>query len=254
MRGSDIVGGRRVHVNILITGSSTGIGAETARLLAKGNRVFVHYHASREAAEATAAEVAARGGTAFLVGGDLSTERGCASLHSEVAARTESLDVLVNSAGGLIRRLGARELEWGLMEATFCLNVFSTMMMCRLCIPLLERGAKPCIINISSIAARHGAPSATIYGAAKGAVDSFTRGLAKELAPGIRVNAVAPGVIETPFHDKVSTPERMRQFRDSTPLGRNGKADEIARTIAFLIENDFVTGETVDVNGGLFMR
>ncbi len=241
-------------MNILITGASTGIGSETARRLAKGNQVFVHYHASRKAAEATAAEVHARGGTAILVGADLSTEAGCVSLHSEVAGRADHLDALVNSAGGLIRRLGARELEWSLMEETFTLNVFSTMMTCRLCIPLLEKGSNPCIINISSIAARHGAPSATIYGAAKGAVDSFTRGLAKELAPGIRVNAVAPGVIETPFHEKVSTPERMRQFRESTPLGRNGKAVDIARTIQFLIESDFITGETVDVNGGLFMR
>lgn len=241
-------------MNVLITGSSTGIGAETARLLARGNQVFIHYHASRKAAETTAAEVSARGGTPFLVGADLSEERGCASLHSEVAARTDHLDALVNSAGGLIRRLSARELEWGLMESTFSLNVFSTMMMCRLCIPLLEKGTNPCIVNISSIAARHGAASATIYGAAKGAVDSFTRGLAKELAPTIRVNAVAPGVIETPFHEKVSTPDRMRQFRESTPLGRNGKAIDVARTIQFLIESDFITGETVDVNGGLFMR
>jgi 3-oxoacyl-[acyl-carrier protein] reductase len=122
------------------------------------------------------------------------------------------------------------------------------------CIPLLEKGTDPSVINVSSIAMRHGAPSATIYGASKGALDSFTRGIAKELAPGIRVNAVAPGVIETPFHDRFSTKERMVTFAESTPLKRNGKPTHIAKAIQFLIENDFITGETVDVNGGLFMQ
>lgn len=239
---------------ICITGSSTGIGAETARLLAEGNTIFIHYNTSMEAAERTAADVAARGGTAHLFQADLSKESGCKSLHAAVASKTDRLDVLVNSAGGLIQRQSARELEWALMERIFSLNVFSSMLMCRLSIPLLEKGANPCIVNVSSIAARHGAASATIYGGAKGAVDSFTRGLAKELAPAIRVVAVAPGVIETPFHEKVSTPERMRQFREATPLGRNGRALDVARAIRFLIESDFITGETIDVNGGLFMR
>ena len=239
---------------ILVTGASTGIGAETARLLAEGNVVFVHYNASRDAAEQTGAEVQSRGGTAHLVQADLATEAGCDALYSLVSILTNRLDVLVNNAGGLIERQSLAELEWSLMERVFALNVFSAMMMTRLCLPLLERGHDPCIVNISSIAARHGAPTATIYGAAKGAIDSLTRGMAGELAPRIRVNAVAPGVIETPFHEKVSTPERMREFAGRTPLGRNGQAIHIARAIEFLIDNDFVTGETIDVNGGLFMR
>ena len=127
-------------------------------------------------------------------------------------------------------------------------------MLSSLFLPLLERATDPCIINVSSIAARHGAPTATVYGAAKGAVDSFIRGAAAELAPKIRVNAVAPGVIETPFHERYSTAARMEKFREDTPLKRNGKAVHVARAIKFLIENDFITGETVDINGGLFMR
>jgi len=119
---------------------------------------------------------------------------------------------------------------------------------------LLQQQFMENIINISSIAMRHGAPSATIYGACKGAIDSFTRGLANELAPKIRVNAVAPGVIDTPFHKKVSTPEKMKKFKEITPIKRIGEAIHIAKTIKFLIENDFITGETIDVNGGLFMR
>jgi 3-oxoacyl-[acyl-carrier protein] reductase len=239
---------------ILITGASTGIGAATARRLASGNLVYVHYHSSAAEARATADAVTALGGETVLLQADLSTEQGCRDLLSQVAARSPALEVLVNNAGGLIRRTSARELDWALVEQTFALNVFSAMMVSRLAIPLLEKGTSPSIVNLSSIAIRTGAPTATIYGAAKGAVDVFTRGLAKELAPAIRVNAVAPGFIRTPFHDKVSTPQIMETSRQNTPLKRLGEAEQIAEAIRFLVESDFITGETIDVNGGLFMR
>jgi 3-oxoacyl-[acyl-carrier protein] reductase len=239
---------------ILITGASTGIGAATARRLAPGNLIYVHYHSSAAEARATAAAVAELGGEAVLLQADLSGERGCRELLSQVAARSPTLEVLVNNAGGLIRRTSARELDWELMLQTFCLNAFSTMMASRLAIPLLEKGENPSIVNLSSIAIRTGAPTATIYGAAKGAVDVFTRGLAKELAPAIRVNAVAPGFIRTPFHDKVSTPQIMETSRQNTPLKRLGEAEQIAEAIRFLVQSEFITGETIDVNGGLFMR
>ena len=240
--------------NILITGASTGIGAETARLLAPENNIIIHYNSSEDAAKTVAKEVKERGGHAHLVQADLSNETGTKGLVQFVTSVFDRLDVLINNAGSLIERREARELEWELMEQIFRLNLFSVMTLSSLCIPLLEKGNGPSIINISSIAMRHGAPTATIYGASKGALDSFTRGLAKELAPDIRVNAVAPGVIETPFHDRVSTKERMETFAESTPLKRNGKPIHIAAAIQFLIENDFMTGETIDVNGGLFMQ
>jgi 3-oxoacyl-[acyl-carrier protein] reductase len=239
---------------IVITGASTGIGGETARLLAEGNNIFIHYNSSREAAEQTAAEVQERGGTAHLVQADLFGEAGCNALYSEVSVMTNRIDVLVNNAGGLVQRQGIGELEWSLMDRVFSLNTFSTMLLSSLFLPLLKRGTDPCIVNVTSVAARHGAPTATLYGAAKGAIDSFTRGAAAELAPKIRVNAVAPGVIDTPFHERYSTPARMEKFRSDTPLQRNGRAIDVARAIRFLIENDFITGETVDINGGLFMR
>lgn len=239
---------------ILITGASTGLGAETARHLAGGNQIFVHYCASGEAAQKVAADVEAKGGTAQPVQADLSKEAGCRSLFEAVAAKTDKLDLLVNNAGGLIKRQTAREYEWRLMEETFALNTFSAMMVTSLFIPLLEKGEAPCIVNISSVAMRHGAPTATIYGASKAALDSFTRGLAKELAPGIRVNAVAPGVIITPFHDKVSSPEQIETWRKACPLQRNGDPVHVAQAIKFIMENDFLNGETIDVNGGLFMR
>jgi 3-oxoacyl-[acyl-carrier protein] reductase len=241
-------------MTILITGGSTGIGAETARCLAPGNRLLIHYNASEKEAQEVARAAADVGGTAELFQADLRSEGGCIGLADAVSAAVDGLDVLVNNAGGLIRRQPVGQLQWSLMEEIFSLNAFSAMMMTSLCVPLLEKGRNPCIVNVSSIAMRTGAPSATIYGASKGAVDSFTRGAAKELAPRIRVNAVAPGVIETPFHEKVSTPERMKSFAESTPLGKNGQAADIARAIKFLVESEFMTGETVDVNGGLFMH
>ena len=239
---------------ILTTGASTGLGAATARLLAPQNKIIVHYYSSKEAAEEVAKDIEESGGEAFLIQEDLTSEEACIRLVREVANRYSKLDILINNAGGLIRRQAAQELEWKLMLETFSLNTFSTMKISSLCIPLLKKGEDPNIINISSIAMRNGAPSATIYGACKGAIDSFTRGLAKELAPEIRVNAVAPGVIDTPFHEKVSTPEKMEKFKEITPIKRIGEAIHIAKTIKYLIENDFITGETIDVNGGLFMR
>ena len=239
---------------VLITGASTGIGAATARHFAAGNEVIVHYHSSSAAAEGVAADVRRAGGTAHLVQANLATEAGCRDLASFAAETCGRLDVLVNNTGGLVRRCPARQLEWKLLLDSFALNTFSAMLMSSLCIPLLERGEHPCIVNVTSIAVRHGAPTATIYGACKGALDTFTRGLAKELAPTIRVNAVAPGVIDTPFHAQVTTPEKMAEFKSSTPLKRIGQPEEIAAAIAFLADSLFMTGETIDINGGWFMR
>lgn len=240
--------------NILITGASTGIGAETSRSLAQDNTIIIHYHSSDGAARQVASEVESRGGIGHLVQANLSTQDGTHELADFVFSKFEQLDVLINNAGSMIERRGARELDWEFIDASFRLNVFSVMTLTSLCIPLLEKGRDPSIINISSVAMRHGAPTATVYGATKGALDSFNRGLANELAPDIRVNAIAPGVIETPFHDKFSTEEKMKNFKEASPLKRNGRAEHISTAIKFLIDNDFINGETIDVNGGVFMR
>ena len=239
---------------ILITGASTGIGAETARHLAKKNEIFIHYNASKEAAANVAADVVRLDGKAYLLQADLSTEAGCKELVSIISEKRDKLDVMVNNAGGLIKRQSVREYEWQLMEEIFALNTFSAMMLTSLCIPLLKKGNDPSIVNISSVAMRTGAPTATIYGASKAALDSFTRGIAKELAPAIRVNAVAPGVIITPFHDNVSSPEQLEAWREGNPLKKNGEPIHISQAIKFIIDNNFVNGETIDVNGGLYMR
>jgi 3-oxoacyl-[acyl-carrier protein] reductase len=240
---------------IFITGASTGIGAETARLLAPGNRLFLHYNRSEAAAKSVAEEVGGLGGKAVLLQADITEEENCIHLVDALKAHTDHLDVLVNNAGGLVQRQAADALQWGLMEKVFALNTFSAMKIASLCIPLLEKSTQdPNIVNLSSIVVRHGGPSAVLYAASKGAIDVFTRGLSRELAPRIRTNSVAPGVIDTPFHEKVSTPELMENWARNNPLGHNGEARNIALAIKMLTENDFINGESIDVNGGLFIR
>ena len=241
-------------LKIVITGASTGIGASTALELAAGNELFIHYNASQEAAQQVAAAVQERGGTAHLVQADVMTEQGCEALFNAVAEKTTVLDVLVNNAGGLIERHTVKEMNWSLMERIFALNTFSTMMLTRLFVPMLEKGKHPSIVNMTSVAMRFGAPTATLYAASKSAIDSYTRGAARELAPAIRVNAIAPGVILTPFHDRYTTPDRLEAMRSNTPLEHHGESKHIATAVRFLVENTFMTGETIDINGGLFMR
>ena len=237
---------------ILITGASTGIGAVIARRLAKGNTLILHHNQSR--IESVAKEVRELGGVVHTSQADLMQETGCHALMRDVTRFTDHLDVLVNNAGSLLERHTVENLTWSLMERIFSLNTFSAMLLTQLCVPLLRKGNLPSIVNMTSIAMRHGAPTATAYGAAKGALDSFTRGAARELAPEIRVNAIAPGVILTPFHDRYSTEEKLAAIASDTPVGFNGESDHIAQAVELLIENTFITGETIDINGGLFMR
>ena len=240
--------------SILITGASTGLGAETARRLAKGNTVYIHYNTSADAAKAVAEDVESAGGNAFVVQADLSNDEGCESLFQQIQSKTDHLDVLINNAGSGLGRYSVKEIDWQKLTNIFALNAFSVMRLTSLFIPLLEQGTNSCVVNISSVAARSGAPTATIYGAAKGAIDTFTRGSAKELAPQIRVNSIAPGTFETPFHDTMTPKEKLQELRGMTPLKRNGETRHIAQTVQFLIENDFITGECIDVNGGYSMR
>ena len=239
---------------ILVTGGSTGIGAATCKELANDNTLLIHYNSSREPAEQVAAAIKNTGGTAHNFQADLTTETGCRTLAEEVENTVDHLDVLINNAGGLVKRQEVWELEWDMLEYIFALNTFSTMMMTRLMTPLLRKGTQPNIINLTSIAMRTGSPTATAYAASKGAIDSFTRGAAKALAPEIRVNAIAPGVILTPFHEKYTPKQQMEKFRQATPLGEFVGPEEIAHTMRYILDSRFLTGSPIDINGGMFMR
>ncbi|MFO7849716.1 MAG: SDR family oxidoreductase [Spirochaetia bacterium] len=240
--------------HIVITGASTGIGAATAVELARGNTVYVHYNRSKADAEKVASKVSANGGEAVLIQADLSTEEGCETLAEEVKSRTDALNVLVNNAGGLLYRHSLEETSWKIIADTFQLNVFSVMRVTALLLPLLKKRDKANIINITSVAERSGSPTAVTYASAKGAVDTYTRGLAKGLAPKIRANSISPGIIDTPFHDKSTSKEQFEKFMKATPVGHPGSAEDIARTVRYIIETPFLTGESIDVNGGMNMR
>lgn len=239
---------------IFITGASTGIGALTAIDLACNNQVVVHYHSSRDEAEKTAATIRERGGIPHLLQADLATDEGCIKAACFIEKEFGKLDILINNAGGLDKLHAATEITWSLLHSIFALNAFSTMRLTSLCIPLLQKSDAACIVNVTSVSLRTGAPTATIYAAAKAAIDSFTRGLAAELAPQIRVNAIAPGYINTPFHDDLTSAATLKDIANRTPLKMLGESHHISSGIQFLIENDFITGETIDINGGLFMR
>jgi 3-oxoacyl-[acyl-carrier protein] reductase len=156
---------------ILIPGASTGIGASTARVLAQDNNIIVHYNRSKVEAERVAKAVKDEGGNPLLIQANLTTEQACIDLVAQINEQFQKLDVLVNNVDGIIERLAARDLKWQNMLATFNLNTFPTIKLSSLCIPLLEKAEGSCIINITSIAMRHGAPSVTIYDASKGAID-----------------------------------------------------------------------------------
>ena len=162
------------------------------------------------------------------------------------------VDILVNNAGSLIARSPIEEMDAELWKEVIDLNLSAVFFATKAALPHFGRNAR--IVNVSSVAARHGGgPGAVAYATAKGGVMTMTRGLAKELAPrNIRVNAIAPGVIETPFHDRFSTPEMLETFRKGIPLGRLGTPEECAGAVLYLVSPlaSYVTGQTIDINGG----
>ena len=250
----DDLAGRRV----LVTGASTGIGAAVAKAFGgQGMAVALHYNSSRDAAEALAAEIAEAGGRGDLVHGDLARPGAAARVVEGAAAALGGLDILVNNAGSLIRRTPFEALSDDLITEIMDLNGRAVVHACQAAISLLEHEGGGSIINVGSIAGSIGAGSgAAIYGAAKAFVHNLTRHLATELAPkNIRVNAVAPGVINTPFH--AATPaERKEAMRKTIPLGRLGVAEDCVGAFLFLASDrlsGFVTGQVIHVNGGQFM-
>lgn len=244
---------------VLITGSSTGIGAAVARAFgANGAKVAVHYNSSKADAQKVAADIEASGGQAITLQGDVTDTGVCARLVDDTVARFERIDVLVNNAGGLIKRIPIEEISDEMFSQVVHLNQRSALMCTKAAVAQMRKSGGGAIINVTSIAARHGgAAGAVLYAGTKGFISTITRGFAKELVKdNIRVNAVSPGVIMTPFHERFSTPQMLEGFKSTIPMNRLGEADECAGAFLFLASQQmsaYITGQIVEVNGGQYM-
>ncbi|MBM6595450.1 SDR family NAD(P)-dependent oxidoreductase [Microvirga pudoricolor] len=244
---------------VLVTGSSTGIGAAVAAGFAEaGALVAVHYNSSAKEAKAVVEGIEQAGGRALALAGDVGSTAGAAGLVREAASRLGGLDILVNNAGALVRRVPAMEIDDALYDQVLDLNVRSVIMASQAAIPYLKEAGGGAIINTSSIAARNGGgPGALLYASAKAFVSNLTRNMAKEFAADrIRVNAVAPGVITTPFHERFSTPEMLEGMRRTIPMARLGSPEECVGAYLFLASDrmsGYITGQTIEVNGGQYM-
>jgi len=244
----------------LVTGASTGIGAAVARAYAaRGVRVAVHYNRSAGPANEVVGAITAAGGEAFALQGDVRDGEAIRRVVRETMARWGAIDILVNNAGSLVKRVPIAEFDDALFDEVLHINARSVLAFCREVVPLMRaQGRGGSIINVSSVAARHGGgPGAYLYAGAKGFVSTATRGLAKELAADrIRVNAVAPGVIQTPFHDQFSTPQMLESFRATIPMARIGEPDDCVGAFLYLASeqlSSYVTGQILEVNGGQYM-
>lgn len=241
---------------VLITGASRGIGAAVAlRLGANGARVGVHYHASEQAAQQVAAAIHDAGGEAFLIKGDVSRSNEAAAVVDQAAEKMGGLDLLINNAGDLLGRTALDEIDDAQYDRVMDLNARSVVVASRAALAHFRRQGAGNIINTSSLAARNGGgPGASLYASAKAFVSSFTRSMAKELAAdNIRVNAVAPGMIVTDFHERHSSEVQLEAARGAIPQGRLGTAEECVGAYLFLATDSlsaYVTGQVIEVNGG----
>ncbi|MDX1780460.1 MAG: SDR family oxidoreductase [Thalassovita sp.] len=243
---------------VLITGASTGIGAELAKAFAaQGAKVGLHYNSSMDAAETVAEEIRGNGGTAELIRADASNSEELAAATQEVAERLGGLSGLINNAGGMVRRVPYEEVTDKDYDEIMDLNARSILVASKAALPYLKKDGG-FVINTTSIAARNGASGgAGLYGSSKSFVSNVTRGMAKEwISYGIRVNAVAPGVITTPFHERYSTQAQLDAMLATVPQGRLGVASDCVGAYLFLASDKlagYIIGQTIEVNGGQLM-
>ncbi|MEQ8313658.1 MAG: glucose 1-dehydrogenase [Gammaproteobacteria bacterium] len=243
---------------VLITGSSRGIGAASARLFAKqGWAVCINYINNKEAAEKIAGEVAACDVPVITVQADVSKEEEVKRLFDELDAKFGRLDSLINNAGILLPQSRLSGMDAERLNHLFATNVTSCFLCSREAVKRMstaEGGSGGSIVNVSSIAATLGAPNEyTDYAATKGAMDTFTRGLALEVAAeGIRVNAVRPGIIETTIHADGGEPGRPQRLAPKIPMQRSGTPEEVAEAIYWLAseKSSYATGTFIEVTGG----
>ena len=243
---------------VLVTGGGRGIGAAASMLRARhGWAVAVNYTQGTAAAQSVVARIRAEGGTAMAVQADVSDEAQVLAMFAEIDKELPPLGALVNNAGVVDLQARVDEMSFERLQRMFAINVFGSFVCAREAVKRLSTrhgGPGGFIVNISSAAARMGAPGAYVdYAAAKGAIDVFTMGLAKEVAlEGIRVNAVRPGIIATDIHASGGAPDRVAQMAPVVPMQRAGSADEVAQAIVWLLsdQSSYTTGAVIDVTGG----
>jgi len=242
----------------LVTGAGSGIGKATAiALAARGARVAINYHRNEAGAEGARQQIASAGGSAITIQADATNSAEVRAMVERTVAAFGPVDILVNNAGSLVKRLRLLELTEEIWDEVIDLNLKSAFLCAQAVAASMIERKTGTIINVTSIAGRNGGALGSIhYSAAKGGMITLTKGLAKELAPhGVRVNAVSPGVIDTPFHEQFSTPEAMKNFTSIIPLGRVGRSEEVAQTVVYLASDaaSFVIGENIEINGGMLM-
>lgn len=239
----------------LVTGGASGIGEAATRAFAKaGAKVAFTYISSGTEANALEKEIAAAGGQALAIRADLTKQDETDAAFAAVVRAFGTVDVVFTNAGGILQRIGTIASSLDLWQRAFDLNVMSTYLTCQAAVKIMAERKSGAIVTMSSLAAMDGGgPGALHYASSKGAIVTYTRALAKELGPlGIRVNGVAPGLIDTRFHVQFNTPEGRKSAVEGTPLRREGTAEDVANLVLFLASDKaaFITGETVQINGG----
>lgn len=239
----------------LITGGTLGIGAAIAVDLAAGGAdVVINGRNDDALAQATLKKLEAHGGRCGLIVADMADGGAAERCVDEAVRVLGGLDILVHSAGGPSpgRIEEVTPEQW---EQTFAVHVHATYRLCRRALPVMRQNTEGAIVLVSSVAGIRGCPSAIAYGTVKGAIVQFTRMLARDVADdNIRVNCVAPGIVRTRFHDSMSPEQQAHNLKNRIPLHREGTASDVAQAVRLLVTNDFITGETVVVDGGTSMQ
>ena len=235
----------------IVTGGGRDIGkACVMALAAEGANVVINYHSSSVGADSAVKEIQA----ALALKGDLTDQKDVDALIARTVETFGAVDVLVNNTGGLVARKTIAEMDLAHWNAVMDLNLTSAFLMIKACLPHMSAGSA--IVNLASQAGRDGGgPGAVAYATSKGAMMTFTRGLAKELGPDIRVNAINPGMIDTDFHNIFTKDAVRANVANATPLKREGRPQEIGDLVVFLAsdKSSFMTGTSIDINGGLLM-
>jgi 3-oxoacyl-[acyl-carrier protein] reductase len=241
---------------VLVTGAGSGIGAAVAEGFGRlGAQVVVHYGHNRDGAEKVVGTIQEAGGSASAVAADLADPVAAAQLVDDVVAAHGRLDVLVNNAGDMLGRIPVPDMTDDHFARVMDLNMTSLFAASRQAVGVMRRQGGGAIVNVTSLAARNGGgPGAVAYATSKGAVSTFTRALAKEVATdGIRVNAIAPGLILTPFHERNTPPQQLDGLASGIPMARAGTPQECVGTVLYLASpamSGYITGQVIEINGG----